>query len=193
MAAGASVTMVGVPWAKLFRADLIRRYKITYDADLRKMQDALFCSEAFYHGGKIIYRSFSTYHYRQNFGSVTHKGNAAYQKIADAVIRAFRDFIRKYHLEEELTPVYYARKFMFACESVKFIYILDETGMRLREKTEAIHKLMDAQKIHRRRKQMWPYLSRPYRLTYLLHRMHAYTLMYLMMYVFYRMKMKRIG
>ena len=42
-----AVTMVGVPWAKLFRTQLLRDKEILFDKKLRKMQDAIFCIEVF--------------------------------------------------------------------------------------------------------------------------------------------------
>ena len=181
-----AVTMVGVPWAKIFRADVIKKNNINYDKNLRKMQDALFCSEAFENCGNVIFRKIPTYHYRQNNVSITHKGNAAYMQIVESVQEGLDGFIKKYEYEKELRPVYYARKFVSACEAVKFIYILDDTGMSFAKKRKGIRNLMIGLEIEKHEKEMLPYVGKAYRLAYYLHKMRMYGVMYLMMSGYYK-------
>jgi hypothetical protein len=188
-----AVTAVGVPWAKLFRADFLWEKRILFDKKLRKMQDALFCSEVFEQCGSIIYRQIPTYHYRQNDVSVCHKPNPNYQKVANAVLDAFRDFIQKYHYEEELLPVYYARKFMFSFESVKFIYLLDTTGMKFREKRQGIKKMMNELQLDKDEEQsMKAYLGKAHQIAFVTYKLHAYGLMYFMLKVYFEHKMKKM-
>lgn len=188
-----AVTMVGVPWAKLFRARVVREKRIRFDPALRKMQDALFCSEFFQNCIHVRFRAFPTCHYRQNSASVTRKGNAEYQKVANSVLNALWNFIEKYGYQEELLPVYYARKFMFAFESVKFIYILDETGMGLGDKIRGVRAIMTGLDLKGYEESIEPYLGKAYRIAFALYRMKAYALMYFMMVVYYRVKMWRRG
>ena len=188
-----AVTMVGVPWAKLFRTQVLKEKEIRFDPGLRKMQDALFCSEFFQNCTRVRFRAFPTYHYRQNSASVTHKGNAGYQKVADSVLKALWNFIEKYGYEEELLPVYYARKFMFAFESVKFIYILDETGMSLGDKIQGVRSIMSGLDLKEHEESIKPYLGKAHRIAFALYKMKAYRLMYFMMVVYYRVKMWRRG
>ena len=185
-------TMVGVPWAKLFRSDPLKEKGILFDPKLRKMQDAVFCSEVFQNCTHVIYRAVPTYHYRQNPDSVTHRGNAAYQQTADAVLDAFRSFIQKYQYEEVLLPVYYARRFIFACESVKFIYILDESGMHIGEKIRGVRQIMTSLDLGDREKELLSYLGKSYRLAYLLRKMRLYGLMYALMSAFYQFRIRRM-
>ncbi len=188
-----AVTMVGVPWAKLFRMELLREKGILFDRKLRKMQDALFCIEVFQQCENIRFRKIATYHYRQNDVSVCHKPNPNYQKIADAVLQAFLDFIKKYHYEQELMPVYYARKFMFAFESVKFIYLLDTSGMSRGEKRRGIRAMMESMRFDKRdEKQMKAYLGKAHQIAYITYKLHAYGLMYFMLRVYFDMKMRKM-
>ena len=186
-------TMVGVPWAKLFRSDFLRETGILFDPKLRKMQDAVFCSEVFQNSTHVIYRAVPTYHYRQNPDSVTHRGNAAYQQTADAVLEAFRSFIQKYQHDSVLLPVYYARRFIFACESVKFIYILDESGLRVREKIRGVRQIMTSLDLGSCEKELLSYLGKSYRLAYFLRKMKLYGLMYALMSAFYQFRTRRMG
>lgn len=188
-----AVTMVGVPWAKLIRADLIKKNHISFDPDLRKMQDALFCSEVFHFSSNIRFRAVPVYHYRQNSTSITHRGNPKYQKIADSVLRAFRKFIKKYHYEAQLKDVYYAKKFMFAFETVKFVYILDDTGLKVPAKIRGVKKIMSELKLHGHEKDILPYLGNDYKVAYVLYQWKAYALMYGMETVYYKVKMYRRG
>jgi glycosyltransferase involved in cell wall biosynthesis len=188
-----AVTAVGVPWAKLFRADFLKEKGILFDKKLRKMQDALFCSEVFEQCGGIIYRQIPTYHYRQNDASVCHKSNPNYQNVANAVLDAFRAFIEKYHYEEALLPVFYARKFMFAFESVKFIYLLDATGMNFGKKRQGIKQLMSGLKLDKNAEQsMMAYLGKAHQIAFVTYKLHVYGLMYLMLKVYFEHKMKKM-
>ena len=186
-----AITMVGVPWAKMFRTDVIKENSIIYDKSLRKMQDALFCSEVFENCNNLIYRNFPTYHYRQNSNSVAHKGNKNYLNVAESILKALDKFIIKYNYVEELRSIYYARKFIFACEAVKFIYILDDTGMSFFEKRFRIKKLMSNLELDKHENEMLPYI-RKHIIAFILHKMHLYGLMYLSMKLYYSCKMRRI-
>lgn len=188
-----AVTAVGVPWAKLFRTKFIKEKSILFDKALRKMQDAIFCIEVFEQCQNITYRQIATYHYRQNDASVCHKPNKNYQKVAKSVLDAFLEFIHKYHYEQELLPVYNARKFMFAFESVKFIYLLDNTGMRSREKIHGIKNMMRELHFSRREeKEMQVYLGKAHKLAFFVYKLHAYRLMYFMLKVYFEHKLRKM-
>lgn len=185
-------TMLGVAWAKLYRTEIVKDNNIRFDLRLRKMQDAPFNCEVFHRSRKIKFASIPTYHYRFNNASITHRSNSNYVNVGDSVLVAFKAFINKFGYENELMPVYYARKFMFGCESVKFILILDNTGMSLAQKAKQTKKLMTHFCEKDKKSEMFPYLLKPYKLAYILHRLNAYTLMYLLMKCFYKMKMKKM-
>ena len=61
---GKGSTAIGVPWGKLYRLSLIKRYSISFDPELRRMQDNMFNMYAFYHARKIIYLDEAFYNYR---------------------------------------------------------------------------------------------------------------------------------
>lgn len=188
-----AVTMVGVPWAKLFRTQLLRDKEIRFDKKLRKMQDAIFCIEVFEQCQNVIFRKTATYHYRQNDISVCHKPNPNYRNVADSVLNAFRDFIEKYHYEQELMPVYHARKFMFAFESVKFIYLLDTTGMTRREKLRGIKSMMESMQFEKEdEKRMKTYLGKAHQIAYVTYKLKAYGIMYFMLRVYFELKMRKM-
>lgn len=185
-------TMIGVSWSKLYRTKMVKEHGMKFDLRLRKMQDAPFSSMAFNNSRKIRFISVPTYHYRFNDESITHKGNPNYTKMGEAVLFALKTFISDNGYEKELLPVYYARRFMFGCEAVKFIYILDSTGMKLNQKAMGIKDVMKEFCEKGKKREMFPYLLRPYKLAYILNQLHAYLLMYLLMSYFYKMRMNRM-
>lgn len=188
-----AVTAVGVPWAKLFKASFIRDKGITFDKKLRKMQDAIFNIEVYQQCDGIIFRNIPTYHYRQNNESVCHKPNPNYRKISANVIEAFNSFINKYNYQKVLIPVCEARRFMFAFESIKFIYILDNTNMSIHKKLAGVRAMFrnlrfDSKDI----KNMKQYLGKAHRIALALYRIKAYSLMYFMSYVYFKIKTRRM-
>lgn len=189
----ASVTAIGVPWAKLYRASLVRDRHILYPVEMRKMQDAIFNAEAFDQAAKICYRTIRTYHYNQNADSVTHRANPNYEKIADSVLSELDAFITEHGYEKELRPVYHARKFMFAFESVKFLYLLKgERKIPYAEKIRGTKRLMKSLHFTKEEEdQLQGYLGKAHKLAFGLYKAHAYQLMYWMMdaYLKYRNRM----
>lgn len=138
-----TITMLGVPWAKLFRREFLVRSGVRFDPSLRKMQDAVFNSYAFYNARIIRHCTICTYVYRQNGGSVTHKANPKYLEVTEAVLRAFDEFIQTYGLQDELAPVYYAKSFMVHFDAIKFMYLLDGKKRSATERRAACKDLME--------------------------------------------------
>ena len=184
-----TITMIGVPWAKLFRTSFLKKHNILFHPSLRKMQDAIFNAYAFINAENIHYVKIKTYDYWQNEQSVTHKGNPAYRKITSLLLRAFRKFIKTYHLEKELVPVYNTKRFMFAFECVKFIYLLDEGGMTLQQKLRGTAGLMSRMHFSRSQKRkIFSYLGKAYRIAFILYELHMYRMIYFMADLYLKMK-----
>ncbi len=176
------ITAIGVPWAKLYNASFLREYQITFPEEVRKMQDALFNAEAFYHASKVSFRKIDTYFYNQNVSSVTHRYNPDYEQIADTLLQEMRSFMEKYSLEEVLHPVYQARRLMFGYETIKFRHILNENKETHKEIVRDVRKILEPLSFSEEdEKKMIPYLGRAYTLAYSLQKHHLYSLLYLMM------------
>ena len=179
------ITALGVPWAKLYRSELIRKNNIEYPPNMRKMQDALFNAEIFHFCQKVQFKKIRTYHYNQNDSSITHRGNPNYDKIGEAVLESFDQFIKKYEYENQLRSVYDARKFMFAFENIKYKYILDRNGIKYSEKINGVKQIMKQLYI-KDGKNIFPYLGKAYTIAYYLYKLHLYNMMYIMMCIYYR-------
>ncbi len=174
-----TITMLGVPWAKLYRASFLREYGIRFDPKLRKMQDAVFNSYAIYQARQVRYRSVPTYIYWQNEQSVTHKANPRYLQVTDALLDAFRDFIGRYRLEDELDSVYDAKAFSFAFEAIKFIYLLDGGKTRLGSRLAGTRNLLRKVPYSAQGGRQAPkYLGKVYTLAFRLSQAHLYALVY---------------
>ncbi len=123
-----TITLIGVPWAKLYRATFIKSNNIYFDVELKKMQDAIFNFDVFYNAKEVLYFHDHVYHYVQIDSSVTHKANKDYKKIADLLLQKLWGKIEYYKMYD-LIDVYNAKQFMSVLECVKFIYILDQRGI----------------------------------------------------------------
>jgi len=183
-----SITALGVPWARLIRAEFIREHGVSFDIDVVKMQDALFMTELLGVGARVVYRPGATYHYRQTMDSICGRYSPDYMDKADRLLRAYRAYIRRSG-KDSLRGVYYARKFSFMMEGIKFIYVLDETGLSLREKVEGTGRLIRGVHFSRRaRTEMRPYLRFMYRVAGILGRLHMYGTIYMMVWAYYEYK-----
>lgn len=184
-----SITLIGVPWAKLYRTQLIKENNIRFDEKLKKMQDAIFNLEVFWKADKIIYCGDQhVYYYVQNDQSVTHKANPRYRETVDDFMRAFRDKINEYQLKD-MEEVYNAKKFMLALSCIKFIYLLDKDEYTIRERLNGTEKLLMEMNLDiKHENKFMSYLGKAHKLAYKLYKMKAYSMIYCMsdMYLKYK-------
>lgn len=69
-----AITAIGVPWGKLYRRELLKKNNITFDPELRRMQDNIFNMVAIMKCKKFIYTDFVDYVYNsQNLKSRFYK------------------------------------------------------------------------------------------------------------------------
>jgi len=73
----------GVPWSKIFRKEFIIRNNIKFIPDLRRMQDNVFCFEAYCKSKSIVTVNHFGYHYRKDDSSATNRYNDNIQKDFD--------------------------------------------------------------------------------------------------------------
>lgn len=84
---GKKFTAIGVPWGKLYRAQMLRDAGLSFPA-LRRMQDNLFNMHAFAHARRIVYLDRPLYRYR-----LDHiQGNFPPPEIRYAVLEAREEF-----------------------------------------------------------------------------------------------------
>ena len=175
------ITLIGVPWAKLYRTDLIKDNGIRFDEKVRKMQDAIFNLEVFRKADKLVYKhDMHVYHYVQNDQSVTHKANPEYKDIIDEFMKSFREKIDEYQLKD-MEAVYDAKKFMLTLSCIKFIYLLDKRRYSLKERIEGTGKLLEEMELrNENEEEMIRYLGKAQKIAYKLYKKKAYSSIYFM-------------
>lgn len=82
-------TAIGVPWGKIYRKSFIEKYQLSFDPNLRRMQDNIFNMYAFYYARKIYYLDQALYYYRlDNINSFNDKNLTKLKDIFLPVIKA---------------------------------------------------------------------------------------------------------
>lgn len=92
---------VGSPWAKLYRREFLSENNLSFNPELKRMQDNVFNLFAVEAAKKVVYENRPLYHYRKS----TSSGFSRYMPhIVDYYEKVFMittDFISKYHKPKE--------------------------------------------------------------------------------------------
>lgn len=83
------------PWAKVFRREFIKETKLLYVPGLKRMQDNVFCFDAYGKARNVKYINTVVYHWRANENSVCYKYNPQIIAISEKVLNEFRNRIVK--------------------------------------------------------------------------------------------------
>ena len=178
-----SITLIGVPWAKLYRLSLINNNRLCFDEKLKKMQDAIFNFDAFYFAKSIAYeKSLNVYHYVQNSSSITHAANNDYKKMIDSFMIAFKEKIDFYHIKE-FNDVYNAKIFLLALSSIKFIYILEKTHYSLFQRIDGTKRVL--KNLSFSDNNFFSYLNTFQKLAYIMYKLKMFSLIYLFCWLYY--------
>lgn len=111
-----ALTAIGVPWGKIYKKELITRNKLEFKPTLRRMQDNIFNSYAFWYAKQIVYIDLPLYCYRfEHF----NKYESSFNKNIDYnflnVIkerRIFLEYIGVFN-EVEVKKAYYYESFKY--------------------------------------------------------------------------------
>lgn len=78
------------PWAKAFRTKFIKKNNLHYVPGIKRMQDNIFCFDAYEKVKKIQYINYCGYYWRANENSVCFKYNPSIINISEEVLEQFK-------------------------------------------------------------------------------------------------------
>lgn len=90
-----STTNVGVPWAKLYNADFVRKHELRFVPGLKRMQDTIFNLYAFSKADKVVYKDNGLYHYTKNERAATSKYSPDLHETWCFFINEVKKYIKK--------------------------------------------------------------------------------------------------
>lgn len=111
-----ALTAIGVPWGKIYKKELITRNKLEFKPTLRRMQDNIFNSYAFWHAKQIVYIDLPLYNYRfEHFNEYESSFNKNIDYNFLNVIRERRIFLEYIGVYNriEVKNVYYYESFRY--------------------------------------------------------------------------------
>ncbi|ERL64349.1 glycosyltransferase family 2 protein [Schleiferilactobacillus shenzhenensis] len=76
----------GYTWNKCYRTDIIQDHHLTFDADVKLMEDALFNTRYCMYGDQFYIENTPLYHYVQREGSAIHAGVTVTKKARDIMV-----------------------------------------------------------------------------------------------------------
>jgi glycosyltransferase involved in cell wall biosynthesis len=133
MQVGIAYTAVGVPWSKLYRREFVVQRHLLFNPSLRRMQDNLFNSYAFYYARIVRYIDKPLYFYRfDHFSDYSHVDYAIlYQNVKNIL------FSREKFLKD--TGLIHENRFQSALtyEQIRDAFqLVNEGVMRIRDATK---------------------------------------------------------
>lgn len=133
-----SSTNIGVPWAKLYNVNYIRKNRCYFKVGLKRMQDMIFNLEAFYLAKKIMYINEPLYHYRIHENSATTKYTKDFFDTAKNILNSLKEFMNKYNLNEELNDYYNAKVLILFLEIIKLQIVPNQNKEKFIKKIKKI-------------------------------------------------------
>lgn len=113
----------GVPWAKLYKKELISNNKIKFPEGMVRYQDNIFNLYAFYNSKKEYIIKDSTYNYCINNKSISHtKNTQVVANSSERFIKETRKFIDSY-LEHNQYHVQYKKRFNYKIFKLELHYL----------------------------------------------------------------------
>lgn len=100
---------IGVPWGKLYNAAFLRRNKLKFKPELKRMQDNIFNLYAFDKAENVIYTPECLYHYRKFEDSRSNRYSPDVVEDFEKVLNCNRVFLKSISANRELWQGYYSR------------------------------------------------------------------------------------
>lgn len=113
-------------WGKLYRRSFIVENNLRYVPGLKRMQDNVFCLNAYQVARKVAYFDYSGYYYRINASSVCNKYNPAIPEILEKALHEFEQFIHTRAMD--LQPFYYCKVITVCAYEYLHIYFRNENN-----------------------------------------------------------------
>lgn len=133
-------TCVGVPWAKLYKTEFIKKNNLNFKPNLSRMQDMVFNLYAFSFAKNVFYIGEPLYHYLKNDTASTVAFNPTFTKTVYDVNDAVLEFIEVRN-KKEMLEFMYAKNTLLILEIIRLQYVLDKTKS-LFSKVKSIHALL---------------------------------------------------
>lgn len=126
--------LVDAPYAKLFRASIIKENNIRYVEGLCKSEDALFTAEYYYHAQRIISDNHPVYYYTLNPNSICHTYSKTHISMLASLLELEQEFVDRYY-EPEFENVVKVRA---ASALLQVLYESNARKRPLQERIEAL-------------------------------------------------------
>lgn len=136
-----AVANAGVPWAKMYRASYLKKENIAFYPGLKRMQDAIFNLNAFYHANTIFYISVPLYHYRKSEMSATTGYKSDFFDTACLFIERVEYFIKANSLEQEYNDILMDKAVILFLEIIKLQIIPKESRLNSIQQCRALNEV----------------------------------------------------
>lgn len=136
-----SATNIGVPWAKLYKSELLIRNDITFSPGLVRMQDMVFNLYAMYYAKTITAIEEYGYHYYINDSASTHSFQPTFNLTAETILAEIDKYIEETGIEY-LDEIMREKAVLLAIEMIELQFLHEDCKLNRKEKILRLKKIM---------------------------------------------------
>lgn len=139
---------VGVPWAKLYKKNIIEENNLLFDANLTRMQDNIFNMYLFEYAESISYSNSKFYHYNKNVNSATNKENENVIDYFERVNKEVEIFIAKFKKDDYFYQALTVKKLVGINSYCNLYFLNVQTKAEFKTKAAEYRNLLNKNDYH---------------------------------------------
>lgn len=141
---------IGAPWAKIYRAKLIKQNNLLFEPKLSNSEDVVFNLYAMNFAKKISYVKMPLYFYRINNNSLTSKYNPNIELEIKKYLSCIEIFICKFYpKDKEFLEAFNVKTSSSIYKCLYMYYLHDENFMNSKDKKNEIKQLLEQEPFKR--------------------------------------------
>ena len=184
----------GGPWGKIYNLDFLRKHKLHFIKGLKRMQDVVFNLEVSGVATKISYRELYCYHYRINSSSVCIKYNQNIFATFLDVINHFYHYLKTNNKDSSFYQALYLKTILLYIEGSRISVLHKDNKSSIFDKLGELKSIYKIDIIKEAFKKVeYNNLNNKLKIFVLACNMHLFALVYFMISVFIKSKLKEQG
>lgn len=133
----------GMPWARIFRHEFIKKFDLSFVPGMARMQDVIFCLYAMENANKIYYSSDALYHYRMDNASASHKYNPRIVEYFEKYYYETEVFLKIYEKPKECFDAFRMKKLTSINSYLLNYFFHDDNPESKKERRKELAELLE--------------------------------------------------
>lgn len=136
-----SIANIGVPWAKLYKKELIAEHNLLFVPRLKRMQDMIFNLYAFSYAKKITLIKEHNYHYLVNNLASTHSFQPNFNKTANDILKELVKFSVTAQKKDLISKIH-DKAVLLTIEMIDLEFVHKDCNLSTKKKINRLKKIL---------------------------------------------------